>query len=175
MIITPTALRLFLFARGCPVIACASSIQLNPAAELLVLVADELDQLLVGQEPLIDTNRPRPRIRLRIDDGEVDPQMAEGWAPEALDERRLSGVRALVHIEPPIELAVFRAAQVVGLDDEIVALPTADRVAVPPGLRVALRRQLSSRRHRKHRYIASNERMATMSRRRPIDERFTFC
>src|SRR5690606_26333397 len=33
-------------------------IQLNPAAELLVLVADELDQLLIRQEPLIDPHRP---------------------------------------------------------------------------------------------------------------------
>src|SRR5690606_25896236 len=54
-----------LFASEYPGIALLL-IQLNPAAELLVLVADELDQLLIRQEPLIDPHRPRLRVGLRI-------------------------------------------------------------------------------------------------------------
>src|SRR5690606_13653458 len=115
-------------------------IQLDPTAELLVLVADELDELLIGQEPLIDAHRPRFRVRLRIDDREVDLQMAVRRTPEALDDPRFPRVRAAVHVEPAVVRAVLRAAQVVGLDDQIVPLPMTDRIAVPPRLRLALRR-----------------------------------
>src|SRR5690606_7787738 len=98
-------------------------IQLNPAPELLVFVADKLDQLLVGQEPLVYSHSPRFGVGLRIVDGKVDLQMAERWTPEALGDLRFPRVRAAVYVEPAIEWTVFRAAQVVGLDDQIVAVP----------------------------------------------------
>ena len=62
----------------------------------------------------------------------------------ALDEFRLLAVRAAVDVQPSVETAVFRAAQVVGLDDERVAVPVSDRVAVPPRLRLTLRRKLAA-------------------------------
>ena len=53
-------------------------------------------------------------------------------------------VRAAVDVQPAVARAVFGAAQVVGLDDERVALPAADGVAVPERLRLALRRQFAA-------------------------------
>src|SRR5581483_791547 len=120
-----------------------SSVDLDPAPELLVLVADELDRLLVGQQPLIHPDRPRLRVRFRILEREIDLQVPVGRPAEPLGELRLAAVRAAVHVEPAVVRAVLRAAQVVRLDDERVALPVADRIAVPPRLRLALRRELA--------------------------------
>src|SRR5690606_28989666 len=87
---------------------------------------------------------PGPRVRLRIVDSEVDLQVAERRTPEALDDLRFPRVRAAVHVEPAVERTVLRTAQVIRLDNEIVAFPVAHGVAVPPRLRLALRRQLTA-------------------------------
>ena len=52
--------------------ASAVSIDFDQLPELLVLVADEFDQLLVRKEALVDAHRPRPVVRLRIVDGHID-------------------------------------------------------------------------------------------------------
>src|SRR4030095_369239 len=117
-------------------------IDLDATPELLVLVADELDQLLIGQIALIDPDGPRFRVRLRIVDSYVDLQVPERGAADALSEFRLPAVRAAIDVEPSVVgTVVFCAPQIVGFDDKRVAIPTADRVAVPPGLRLALRRK----------------------------------
>src|SRR4029079_18270750 len=110
---------------------------LDAPSELLVLVADELDQFGVGEDLLVDADRERFRVRLRIVDRHVDLEAAEGGAAEPLGELRLLAVRTAAHVEPSVVGARLRAPQVVRLDDEGVALPVADRVAVPLRLRLA--------------------------------------
>src|SRR5262249_57771771 len=57
----------------------------------VVLRADELDQLVVGHQPLRDLDGPRARVGLWIVDGDRDFERAERRAPEAL--RRPAGRR----------------------------------------------------------------------------------
>src|SRR5262245_12755861 len=75
-------------------------VDLDAAAELLVLVADELDQLLVGQVALIDPHRPWLGVRLGVLDRHVDLQAAEVQAAEALGDLGLAAVRAAVDVQP---------------------------------------------------------------------------
>src|SRR5580700_2739714 len=52
-----------------------ASVDFDAATELLVLVANEFDQFLIGRKAFIDTHRERVRVRLRIGEGQVDLQM----------------------------------------------------------------------------------------------------
>src|SRR3954471_9217072 len=70
--------------------------------------------------------------------------MAVCGPADAMRELRALAVRAAVHVQPAVARAVFGAAQVVRLDDERVAFPVADGVALPPRLRFTLRRELSA-------------------------------
>ena len=115
--------------------------ELDAAAELLVLVADELDQLLVGHQPLIDAHRPWLRVRLGILDRQIDLQMAVSRPPDALGELGVAAVRAAVDVHPAVVGTIFRASKIVGLDDERVPVPSPDGIAIPPRLRLTLRRQ----------------------------------
>jgi len=56
-----------------PAEALAASLDVLP--ELLVLIAFEFDEVLVDDEPLIDSNSPRLRICLGIVDRHVDLQV----------------------------------------------------------------------------------------------------
>src|SRR5688572_26565275 len=92
----PTATRQ---RRAPAVFSCpAPSVDLDLLPELLVLVADELDQLFIGQKALIDADGPRLRIRLRIFDRQIDLQVVERRTTEALGEFRLVAVRTAVHV-----------------------------------------------------------------------------
>src|SRR5215471_3600848 len=117
------------------------SVDLHPPAKLLVLVADELDELGVRHDLLVDADREWLRVRLRIVDRDVDFEPPERGPAEALCELGLLAVRTAADVEPAVARTVFGAAQVVRLDDERVALPMADGIAVPLRLRVALFRQ----------------------------------
>src|SRR5262249_36769644 len=114
-----------------------SSVDFDSVPELLVLVADELDQFLIGKISLVHTDSERFRVGLWIFNRDVDLEMTERRAPDSFGEFRLLAVRTAVDIQPTVERAVFRPAQVVGFDHERVAFPVPDRVAVPPRLRIA--------------------------------------
>ena len=108
--------------------ATSRSVDLDTLPKLLILVADELDQLVVRLDALIDANGPWLRVRLRVLEGEVDLQTAEVRAAEALGELRLLTVGASVDVEPSVVGTVLRAPQVVGLDDErVITLPCGSR------------------------------------------------
>src|SRR4030095_8926299 len=62
----------------------ARSIDLDLSPELLILVADELDRLLVHRHALIDADRERLRVRLRVLDSHVDFELAEEGGGGAL-------------------------------------------------------------------------------------------
>jgi hypothetical protein len=111
--------------------------------ELLVLVADEFDQFrAVDHDRLLDSYREGPGIGLGIVNGEVDVQVAEVHAPEPLRQPQRVGERAAVEIQPPVGGRVAEgAAEVVRIDDQRVAVPPADRIAVPVRLRLTLLRQ----------------------------------
>jgi hypothetical protein len=57
-------------------------VDLHTAPELLILVADELDRLLVDDDALVDADGERLRVRLRIVDRDVDFQLAEDRAAD---------------------------------------------------------------------------------------------
>src|SRR5690349_23585321 len=79
---------------------------------LLVLVADELDQLLIDGELLTHAHGERFRVSLRIVDGDVDLEVTEVGTTPALDELAFVGQRAAVDVEPTV------VAEPGGLDDE---------------------------------------------------------
>src|SRR5688572_12586152 len=97
---------------------------------LLVLVADELDELGVGEQPLIHANRERLRVSRWIINGYVDLQGTEIRPAEALGHLRATRHRAALHVEPDVVAEANR------LDDELVAFPVSDGIAVPPGLQI---------------------------------------
>src|SRR5215471_2044047 len=103
-----------------------ASVDLDPPPELLILVADKLDQLGIRHNLLIDPHREWLCVRLRVIDGDVQRQSAECWPREAFGKFRVAAVRAAAHVQPPIERTVFRSAQVVRFDDERVAVPMTD-------------------------------------------------
>src|SRR4051812_5899721 len=108
-------------------------------ARLLVLVADELDHFVFRRQPLRDPHGPRLGIRLRIVHRDVDPQCSVIHPRETLGQLQLVGERAAVDVEPP---AVAEPAR---LDDQRVALPLADRIALPRRVRVLARQRTAVR------------------------------
>ena len=118
-------------------------IDLDALPELLILVADELDRFVV-QESLIDADRERLRVRLGVVNRHVDFELSEHGTAESLSEARLVAVWAAAHVEPAVVGTGFIAAQIVRLDDERIAFPSPDRVAVPPGLRFPLWRKFAT-------------------------------
>src|SRR5919204_3927267 len=97
--------------------------------ELLILEADEFDHFAVDYEALIHANGPRPRVRLRIVDRDVDFEGPERRTPEVLCQLRGVGQRVADDIEPPCVPEPRR------VDDKRIAVPSADRIPVPPRLR----------------------------------------
>src|SRR4030095_14824404 len=79
--------------------ASSGSIDLYAPPELLVLVADELDNLIVRRDLLIDANRKWSRVGLRVGERYVDFQLAVCWPANALDELGLVRVWAATHVE----------------------------------------------------------------------------
>src|SRR5580658_1346931 len=118
-----------------------TSIALDVLPELLVLVALEFDEILVDDEALIDSDGPRLRIRLGIFERQVDLQVVVCRTADLFRELRLLRIRTPIHVNPAVIRAVFGAPQVVCFDDQRIAVPMANRVAVPPRLRLALRRK----------------------------------
>ena len=107
----------------------------------LVLVADELDHLLVDHDALVDAHGERLGVGLGIVDRDVDLQRAEVRTPEPLGHLQRVGVRAAVDIEPAGSLVTEEVRR---LDDErVVAFIPAARVAEPPRRRVVVRRRPS--------------------------------
>src|SRR5213083_2147074 len=112
-----------------------SLVDLYAPAELLVLVADKLHRLFVGLESLIDPHGKWLCIGLGIVDGDIDLEFPKYRTAESLDESRFLAVGTAVHVQPAIIRSGFRTPQIVRLDNERVAFPSSDRVAVPPRCR----------------------------------------
>src|ERR1700719_894801 len=89
-----TLVRLLVHARQT---STRPSVDLDAPSELLVLVADELDSLGVGEELLVDADRERFRVRLRVVDRHIDLEAAEGRAMEPLGELCLLAVGTAAH------------------------------------------------------------------------------
>src|SRR4051812_23000545 len=100
--------------------------------ELLVLIADEFDRFLIDK-PLIDAYGERLGIRLRVFDLHVDFELSERGPSKAFSEMRLLAVGTAANIEPAIVRTGLCSTQVVGFDNERIAFPVSDGVAVPPG------------------------------------------
>src|SRR5262245_8130810 len=66
----------------------------------VVLVADELDDLLVGHDALVAPHGERLRIRLRIVDGHIDLEGPEVRTTKAFRHLQCFGIRASVDVEP---------------------------------------------------------------------------
>src|SRR5215471_8370395 len=114
----------------------AASVLLDMLPELLVLIAFEFNEVLVDHEALVDSNGPRLRIRLGIFQRQVNLQMVVRRTADSFSELCLFGIRAAVHVNPAVKGAVLRAPQVVGLNNQRVAVPMADGVAIPPRLQL---------------------------------------
>ena len=110
------------------VAAARGSADLDALPELLVLVADELDRLVVGHDSLVDAQHKHTfGERFRVLERHVDLELAVDRTAEALDELRLIAIRRAAHVQPAVERPLFGAAQVVGFDDERVAVPASQR------------------------------------------------
>src|SRR5688572_13457810 len=86
---------------------------------LLVLVADELDELLIDRQLVAHADRERLRVGLRVVDGHVDLEVAVVGTPPAFDELAFLRQRAAVDVEPAV------VAKAGGFDDERIAFPMA--------------------------------------------------
>src|SRR5678815_1160687 len=109
-----------------PLHGSSQSVDLDATTELLVLVTDEFDQLLIRQVSLIDAHGPWLGVGLRILEGRVDLQLPELRPSNAFGELRFAAIRTAIDVQPSIPGTVFRTTQVVGLDDERVAVPRAN-------------------------------------------------
>src|ERR1700733_3714267 len=87
----------------------AASIALDVLPELLVLIALEFDEILVDDEPLIDSDGPRLRIRLGIFERQVNLQVVVCRTADFFRELRLLRIRTAIHINPTVIRAVFGA------------------------------------------------------------------
>ena len=96
----------------------------------VVFRADELDQLRVRHNPLVHFDGERLGVRLRIFDRDLDFQAAVIHAPETLGQFSSVGQRAAIDIEPHV------VAETGSLHHQGVAVPLADRVTIPPRLRI---------------------------------------
>src|SRR5262245_56565621 len=97
---------------------------------LVVLQADHLHDFGVGHQLPSHAGRKRSRVGFRIVDCLLDLNRPEVRTREALDRATLFGQRAAVDVQPPAVAETFR------LDDERIAFPLADGVAIEPGLRI---------------------------------------
>src|SRR5436190_5560367 len=93
-----------------------------------VLVTDELDQLGVGVQLLVHSNREGVCVSRWIFNSYVDLQRPVVQPLEPLRQFGLASQWAALDVEPHV------VAKPDGLDDQRVAFPVPDRVAVPPGL-----------------------------------------
>src|SRR5207249_3565125 len=97
---------------------------------LVVLVADVLHQLLTVLIGRVAVHRKRLCIRSRILDGRFILQMIEISTPVALDDVQPLRVRVASEIEPE------SVVESNGIDNQRIAFPPANRVAVPGGIGV---------------------------------------
>ena len=87
---------------------------------------------VIEQDLMVDPDGERLGIRLRVVDRDVDGHVAEIGAAIPLRDLAFLGHRAAEDIEPHVVAEADR------LDDERVAFPVPDRVAVPPGLQIVV-------------------------------------
>src|SRR5262249_49397748 len=97
---------------------------------LIILLADVFDQLRVRLIHRRLDDGPRTRVGLRIVDRDRDVHVAEVLARVAFGHVQRIGDGMTVRVEPALVVETLR------LHDECVALPLADRVALPRGLHV---------------------------------------
>jgi hypothetical protein len=78
----------------------------------------------------VQSSAPRFRIRLRVVDGDLHGHVPNVAAPEAFDGMQSIGMGMAIVIQPAF---IVEAAR---LDDQRIALPSANRVTEPRGLRI---------------------------------------
>src|SRR6187200_1529957 len=107
------------------------------SAESLVLETDEFNQFLVRHDPLVHADSPWTRIELRVVHRDVDFHPSVVHAPESF--------RELCHVAQwrPNDIEPATVSQPRGFDDERVTVPLANRVSIPPGLRIVVRQRTS--------------------------------
>src|SRR5262252_3548979 len=98
----------------------------------LVLIANELDQLLIERKLVAHANGERLRVRFRVVDRYVDFEVTVVRSPPALGHLALRRHRAALDVEPHV------VAEADSLDDERIAFPVTDGVAVPPRLKIVV-------------------------------------
>src|ERR1051325_7193252 len=102
------------------------------ALQSAIVLAEVLHQLGVRHQDEMDRIRlPRTRVRLRVVDLHLEIQVSEVDSLEPLCRLQRVGVRVAVVIEPTALLPVSAALESSGIDDERVAFPATDGVAVP--------------------------------------------
>src|SRR5947207_11576452 len=101
----------------------------------IVLVADEFDQFFIRAETPVDADGPRLRVRLRMVNRDVDLDAAVGRPAEALGDFRAARERRAVDVEP----AFVPKADC--LYNQRIAFISANRIAIPPGLRIVRRQR----------------------------------
>src|SRR6266498_5858373 len=112
---------------------CPTSYTLFPDEVLEILVvlrAHVLEQFRIGLQRQRQRHHPRTRVRLRIIDGDLDVHMAEVFATESLGHAEILRRRMAEVVEPHVLDEAGRA------DDEVVALPFADRIPEPRRVRI---------------------------------------
>src|ERR1700733_12277025 len=97
-----------------------------------VFVADELDQLRIEQDALLHLDGPRLGVSLRIFHGDVHFEMPETNASEPLRHFSRVGQWAALDIQP------YVVAEAGGLYHQRIAIPMANRVTIPPRIRIVV-------------------------------------
>src|SRR5687767_11407334 len=93
--------------------------------ELLVLETDLVDDLRVGDDLLAETDGPRPRVRLGVLHRHFDIEMTKVRTSDPLADLAGTRQRTAAEVEPQV------VAKTDGVDDERIAFPSADGVALP--------------------------------------------
>src|SRR5689334_22500431 len=92
---------------------------------------DEFNEFCIEKDTLIYLHGPRLRVGLGIVHGDFNFKVPEGGTAEFLSDHRFVAERAALNVKPHILIDEAR-----GLDDESVAFPFSNRVAIPSGLNI---------------------------------------
>src|SRR5690348_7893794 len=102
---------------------------------MIVLLADELDQLFVDAEPPVDAHRPWFCIGLRVVDSDVDFDPSVVRPAELFGDLRAGREGGALNVQPSL------VSQPDSLDNKGIALVLANGVAIPKRLRIAGRQR----------------------------------
>src|SRR5580704_16871757 len=98
--------------------------------EVRIVVADELADLFLRSKLGYSLEGPGSREDAGVFDRNLGLEVAEVGPPVALDHMQLIGVRVRILIQPHL------VGEIDAIDDERVAVPTSDGIAVPQEIRL---------------------------------------